>query len=165
MIKTDSNEGGFKHYQIGKNIVTVLKAVLFCYLLVMPLFILLAGILTFTDFPEKLLMPGVIIAVIVSVLIGSMSITLRHKEKGWILGSVTGIIYVFILYLVSSMVYNNYSMTRYTITLFVIGILAGSIGSILGLNTSMSLKRKKTPTDRKFKSNLPKAKRYKSRKI
>ena len=39
-----------------------------------------------------------------------------------------------ILYALSSIIFENYSINKYVITMAVIGILAGAIGGILGIN-------------------------------
>ena len=45
-----------------------------------------------------------------------------------------GLIYIFILYLLSSIIFKNFNVDRYVITMGIIGILTGAIGGILGIN-------------------------------
>ncbi len=127
----------------GCNLLIILKAVLFSYVLTIPMFIIIAAILAFTEFPEKLLFPCVIITTVFSSFCGGMITTIKNKDRGWVFGTLTGILYILILYLISGIIYLDFTISRYTVTMIIIGALSGSIGSITGLNAKLKGKKNK----------------------
>jgi putative membrane protein (TIGR04086 family) len=132
----------------GINIFTIGKGILLSYIVTIPLFLIFAFILSYTDFPEKYVSTVVIIATIVSVLVASSTVTRNARNKGWLNGIVVGFVYMLVLYVVSSLVLDNYSINRYVITMTVIGVLTGAIGGIIGINVKApsSLKNKSKRT-------------------
>jgi len=116
------------------SIVSMLKGLLVSYIIVIFLFAFFAIILANTDFPEKYLPTAVLITTIISVITAGSTVTKRLKNKGWLNGGIVGLIYMLILYILSSIVYEDFSVNRYTITMIIIGMLSGAIGGILGIN-------------------------------
>ena len=47
---------------------------------------------------------------------------------------IVGGIYIFILYMISSILSAQFSLNMYSIFMMVIGIIAGAIGGIVGVN-------------------------------
>lgn len=115
-------------------IFSVFKGLVVAYLISIPAFVLFALILVNTDFPDKYKTIAVIITTIVSILAAGMTATKGTKSRGWANGSIVGLIYMLVLYILSSIVYNNFSVDRYVITMTVIGVLTGAIGGIAGIN-------------------------------
>lgn len=122
---------------------SLLKGLLASVIVTVLAFILLALIMANTDFPQKLITPAVVLTTIVSVLTAGSVSTRGIHNKGWLNGSVVGLIYMIILYLVSSLVYNDFTIDKYVITMTAIGILAGAIGGIVGINTGKKVKSSK----------------------
>jgi putative membrane protein (TIGR04086 family) len=116
------------------NLVTIIMGILVSYAITLPITAVFAYILMFTDFPQKYLPTAVIITTLLSIVIAGWVSTKNVKSKGWLNGGIVGIVYVLILYLVSSVVYRDFSVNMHVVTLFFIGILTGSIGGILGIN-------------------------------
>jgi putative membrane protein (TIGR04086 family) len=116
------------------NIITIIKGIAFSYIITIPLFLIFAFILTYSDFPEKFISPIVIIVTIASILLAGAFSTRRMKSKGWLNGGVVGFIYIFLLYLFSSRVSKNFSFDNHITSMFIIGVLSGSIGGIIGIN-------------------------------
>ena len=58
----------------------------------------------------------------------------KIKEKGIISGAIVGLIYMLILYLISSIVNWDFTMTLETIIMISTGIIGGAIGGIFGVN-------------------------------
>ena len=116
------------------NPVSVLKGILAAYIITIPAFMLFALILANTDFPQKLISPAVVVTTIISVLTAGSVSTKGLKSRGWLNGSIVGIIYMLILYIFSSLLFKNFTIDKYVITMTVIGVLTGAIGGILGIN-------------------------------
>lgn len=119
-------------------IYTVIKGIIISYLITIPLFCIFALILTNTDFPEKLTSTVVLITTLISILVAGSTSTKGLRSKGWLNGSVVGLIYILILYLISSIVFKNFAVDRYVVTMGIIGILTGAIGGIIGINVKKS---------------------------
>lgn len=128
------------------NLVMLLKGLLAAYLITIPAFMLFALILANTDFPQRLVTPAVVVTTIISVLMAGSISTKGIRNKGWLNGSIVGLIYMLILYVFSSLVYKNFTIDKYVITMTVIGILAGAIGGIVGINTKKATKYKHVGT-------------------
>ncbi len=124
------------------SLVAVLKGILAAYIITIPAFMLFALILANIDFPQKLITPAVVITTIISVLTAGSISTHGLKNKGWLNGSIVGFIYMLILYLLSSLLYRNFKIDNYVITMTVIGILTGAIGGIIGINVKKNTKYK-----------------------
>lgn len=116
------------------NIVTIVKGILVSYLITLPVFAVFAYLLTFTDFPQKYMPTAVIITTLLSIVIAGWSSTKNVKSKGWFNGGIVGIVYMLILFALSSITYENFSINKHVVTMLAIGVLTGSIGGILGIN-------------------------------
>lgn len=114
--------------------ISVLKGILAAYIITIPAFMLFALILANTDFPQKLISPAVVITTIISVLTAGSVSTKGLKNRGWLNGSIVGLIYMLILYIFSSLIFKNFAIDKYVITMMVIGVLTGAIGGIVGIN-------------------------------
>ncbi|MDD2503591.1 MAG: TIGR04086 family membrane protein [Clostridia bacterium] len=121
----------------------LLKGLLASVIITVLAFILLSLILANTNFPQRLITPSVVVTTIISVLTAGSVSTRGIRNKGWLNGSIVGLVYMILLYLISSLVYNNFSIDRYVITMAAIGIMAGAIGGILGINTTKTVKSSK----------------------
>lgn len=116
------------------NIVTIAKGILVSYAVTLPIFAVFAYFLTFTDFPQKYIPSAVIITTLLSIVIAGWTSARNMRSRGWLNGAVVGLVYMVVLYFLSSVTFENYSISRHVITMFIIGILTGSIGGILGIN-------------------------------
>jgi putative membrane protein (TIGR04086 family) len=112
----------------------ILKGIGFSYLITIPLFLIFALILSSTSYPEKLIMPAVSIITIISLIVAGSISTRNLKSRGWLNGAIVGFLYILILYIIGSIACGNFSITRYVWTMALIGVLAGAIGGILGIN-------------------------------
>lgn len=114
--------------------VSIIKSVIISYIITIPIFIVFTIILANTDFPYRLISPAVVITTIISILIAASFSAKGLKNKGWLNGSFVGLIYMLILYLASSIAFNNFRINRHVATFVLIGILTGAIGGIIGIN-------------------------------
>lgn len=137
-----SNQASKAAVNENMSLVAVLKGILSAYVITVPAFMLFALILANTDFPQKLITPAVVTTTIISVLTAGSVSTRGLKNKGWINGSIVGLIYMLVLYLFSSLIFRNFSIDKYVVTMTVIGILTGAIGGIVGINIKKTTKYK-----------------------
>jgi putative membrane protein (TIGR04086 family) len=137
MIK-QSNQALASTLNDHNNLMSILRGIIVSYIITIPTFIIFSFILTYTNFPEKYILPVVVITTVISILMAGSTVTRSVKDKGWLNGGIVGFIYVFVLYIVSSLIYGNFAINRYVITMVIIGILVGAIGGIVGINIGLS---------------------------
>lgn len=126
----------------GLKLIPLLRGLLASYIITIPAFMIFALILTNLDFPQRLLTPAVVVITVISVLIAGAVSTRGVRSRGWLNGSIVGLIYMLVLYLFSSILCKDFSVDRYVITMTIIGVLAGAIGGIMSVNS---------PKDKKYK--------------
>lgn len=110
------------------------RGILVSYLITLPLFAVFAALLTYSGFPEKYIPTAVLITTVVSVMIAGWSTTLGIRNKGWLNGAMVGFVYMLVLYILSSIVFANFKIDQHVVTMTLIGVLAGAIGGIIGIN-------------------------------
>ena len=94
-----------------------------------------SALLTYTSLSENLIQPVVISVTGISILAGSFFATRKVGKNGIIKGIVVGLIYILLIYLISSLVNGgNFAITMGSIIMILIGILCGAIGGIIGVN-------------------------------
>ncbi|MGI6669409.1 MAG: TIGR04086 family membrane protein [Acetivibrionales bacterium] len=122
--------------------ISLLKGLVMSYIITIPSFMLFALILANVNFPQRLVNPSVVVITIASVLTAGIVSTRGIKDKGWLNGGIAGFVYMLILYIASSLVYKSFKVDKYVVTMTIIGILAGAIGGIAGINTKKTAKYK-----------------------
>ncbi|TYQ13299.1 UNVERIFIED_CONTAM: putative membrane protein (TIGR04086 family) [Acetivibrio alkalicellulosi] len=127
--------------QTAKNIISehankwgVAKGIIVSYLITMPIFLIFAYVLTFTDFPQKYIPLFVIITTLISIALAGWVSTKNVRSRGWLNGGIVGFIYMLVLFILSSITFETFAINKHVVSMFVIGILTGSIGGILGIN-------------------------------
>ena len=120
-----------------KNIVfiKILKGVGIAILFTLICLTVFSTLLTYTSLSERLIQPVVISVTGISILAGSFFATRKVGKNGIIKGIVVGIIYIFFIYLTSSIANGgNFALTIGSIIMILIGIICGAIGGIIGVN-------------------------------
>lgn len=102
--------------------------------LTLVLLFVFSAILTYTNISEATIEPMIIGITGVSILAGSSITTSKIKKKGIINGMIIGGIYMLMLYITSSSLNNGFAVNIYTIIMMVIGMIAGAVGGIVGVN-------------------------------
>ena len=93
-----------------------------------------ALILYYTNASEKIIESGIIFISSVSILFGSILALKKIKEKGIFYGGFLGIIYMIFIYVISSIIVNDFSIGLSSILMIIFGIISGIIGGIIGVN-------------------------------
>ena len=98
-----------------KSIKTIAKSVLLSYLITFIFILIYSIILTYTKVPETTIPTCIFIIGIMSVFIASSLAVLKIKKNGLRNGGIIGFLYVFILYLFSSMYETGFALSKYSI--------------------------------------------------
>lgn len=115
-------------------IIRISKGIAISVILTLVLLFLFSIILAYTNTSESTIVPVIIAITAISILSGSSIATSKIKKKGIMNGMIVGGIYIFILYLISSILNTGFSLNMYSIIMIIIGIIAGAIGGIVGVN-------------------------------
>lgn len=102
--------------------------------LTLILLFVFSAVLTYTSMSEETIEPMIIGITGISILAGSSITTAKIKRKGIVNGMIIGGIYMLMLYITSSSLNNVFAVNTYTIIMIMIGIIAGAIGGIVGVN-------------------------------
>lgn len=103
-------------------------------LLSLILIFILSVFLCQTSISESIIKPATIAIVTISLMIGAFRVSKSKKQKGILYGSILGIIYMFILYLISSFANFEFYLGINSIIMIILGIIGGAVGGILGVN-------------------------------
>ena len=115
---------------IKKLIVNILIA-----FFIMLIFLCLTSVIfAYTNIEDRHLKTFVFGVVLLSNLLGSTLFLRKVKEKGLIYGGIFGIVFCLMLYLVTSLIFNNFSITNTLGIYLAICILSGIIGGVIGVN-------------------------------
>ena len=112
---------------------SVLYGVLAIFILITISSLIFSFILRFTNIQEQSIKLIVTIISFIALFIGGFVCGSRGKEKGWLLGSLTGILYTFIIFLSQYLGYGNLFSTEQTIY-HLCFILTAMMGGVLGVN-------------------------------
>ena len=92
-------------------------------------------LLTYTNLSESLIQPVVISVTGISILVGSFFATRKMNKNGIIKGIAVGLIYILLIYVISSVVNGgNFALTIGSLVMIFISVLCGAIGGIIGIN-------------------------------
>ena len=125
MVKVENN---------SNSIIRIFKGSLISIATTLILLIVFATLLTYTNISESTMPTVIIIVTALSILIGSEITTSRIKKNGIANGMLVGMLYVLMLYMVSSIVTKNFSLNNYSIIMIATSVIIGGIGGIIGVN-------------------------------
>ena len=118
----------------GNNIKKVIKGSAFSIIITLIGLLIYSIILSYTSVSESTIPTIVIIITAISVLIGSTISTSNIKKNGIINGMFVGLIYIAIIYLLSSIVTGNFLLNITSIIMIITSVLTGALGWIIGVN-------------------------------
>jgi len=129
--------GGF----FGSGLGGFVKGIIWAFVLTFILLAVGALIITYTSLSEDMIPVISLSCVVVSVAIGGMTAAKTADSKGYLKGSLCGVTYILVLYIVASLVSEKFVFTSHTALLFIIGVTVGALGGIIGINSGRKRKR------------------------
>lgn len=112
----------------------IIKGIAISFILTLISVFIFSIVLTYTSTPESTIFPVIAFITAISILIGSSISTIKINKRGIINGGAIGLIYILILYLLSSIITTGFMVNLNTIILIAAATLAGMIGGIVGVN-------------------------------
>lgn len=129
MTKMSENIG-----ENGNNIKRVIKGSAFSIIITLIGLLIYSIILSYTNVAETTMPTIIIIITAISILIGSTISTSNIKKNGIVNGMLVGIIYIVTIYLLSSIITENFLLTTNSIIMIIASVLTGALGGIIGVN-------------------------------
>jgi putative membrane protein (TIGR04086 family) len=116
------------------NILRIIKGSVIAIIISVIFLAIFAILLTYTSISESTIIPTVIVITCISILAGSYLSTIKIKQNGILNGAIVGLIYVLFLYIFSSAVFMDFSLSINSFIMIGAGILTGMLGGIIGVN-------------------------------
>lgn len=116
------------------NLIRILKGSVTAIIITLILLIIYSAILTYTNVNESTMKITIIVITAISILIGSFISSSNIKKNGLTNGALVGLIYILTIYLLSSIVSQNFMLSVTSIVMIIASILAGAIGGIIAVN-------------------------------
>lgn len=116
------------------NIIRIIKGCAVSICITMIMLVILSVILAKTTISEEFINPMIIIITAFSIFLGSIISTLKIERKGLINGTIIGIVYFGVMYIISSIANSNFSLNFNSLILISLSIFFGMIGGIIGVN-------------------------------
>lgn len=124
-------------YNKGNNInypVTLTKGVLLSFIITLVLILILALVLTYTSISEGIMPIANSIIMMISIIIGSVYMSLKVNKLGWLNGGAIGLLYIIFLVLFGNLFSDAFQMDIYIILRGVIALITGAVGGMIGIN-------------------------------
>lgn len=118
----------------NKTLRSILKGTAIALITTIILFLIFSLILTYTNISESTIFPVIVVITGISILIGSFLGNIKIRKNGLLNGGIVGLIYMCILYFVSSCFIGDFSLNINSIILIIAAILTGMLGGIIGVN-------------------------------
>ena len=111
-----------------------LKEIILSLGISITLIFLLSLIISNTKINENIINPTVIFISTFSIIIGGIRVSKTKKKKGIINGTILGMIYMIFMYIFSSIILKDFTITVKMLIMILCGILGGALGGIIGVN-------------------------------
>lgn len=117
-----------------ENIKNIFKGVSISIIVTLIYLLIFSVILTYTNVGENTIAPVVIVVTALSILCGSSISTKNIKKNGMINGGLIGLVYLLILYMISSILNWKFSLNMQSLIMILVGTAFGVLGGIIGVN-------------------------------
>lgn len=112
------------------------KGLLLSLIITIVLLMVFSLLLTFTSLREAKLPLLNNIAMIISIVVGSIYVAIKIKENGWLNGGILGLVYFIIILLFNLLFLKSFDSKLIMTTKLLLSTIIGFIGGIIGINIS-----------------------------
>jgi len=123
-----------QNIDLNNNINRILKGIVISVVLTLILLFIFSLILTYSNVSETSKIPVIVIISSISILVGSSISTRKLNKNGLLNGGAIGLIYMVILYIISSLAGGSFMLNSSSIIIIVSSIIFGCLGGIIGIN-------------------------------
>ena len=115
----------------------ILRGDLLALIFTVLMLLVFSVVLTYTSISEAIIPQTVIIITAMSILLGSSIGTMKMKTKGLLSGALVALIYILLIYVLSSVVNGDFAFNGYSIIMCLSAMVCGMIGGIVGVNINI----------------------------
>lgn len=112
----------------------IVKGVIISLISTFIMILVLSIMLTYTNMNENFITPSIIVITAVSIFIGSTIGKTKIKKNGMINGALIGGSYLLMIYIISSFINKEFTLTIQSVIMITLGIICGMFGGILKVN-------------------------------
>lgn len=116
-------------------LVTIIKCTALSFTFTIVLFLIFGLCLSYTTLSENIINPVIIIITVISIFFGSIIMGRNRKDKGMFFGGICAFIYVFLIYIISSICAKDFSLNIFSIIMITLSVVFGMIGGMIGINS------------------------------
>ena len=120
--------------KMQNNLIKVIKGSIISILISLVMLLIFACLLTYTNISETIIPTTIIVISAISILIGSVISAMNIKKNGILNGGAVGAIYIFTIYMLSSIFITGFNFNTKALIMLAVSIIAGMIGGIIGVN-------------------------------
>ena len=117
-----------------KQSMCIIRGVLISFLFTICMLTIFSILLVYTNLSEETIKPVIITITGISILIGSSIGTRKLHKNGLISGGIIGSSYIFMLYLISSIISSNFAINWISVIMIIVGLIGGIFGGVVGVN-------------------------------
>ncbi|MBC8588687.1 TIGR04086 family membrane protein [Paratissierella segnis] len=118
----------------GISIKYLAKGLLIALIFSIIFIIIISFLLRFTSLRESKVSLFNNIAMILSIAIGSIYISFKVKENGWLNGGILGLLYYLVIIFLNVVFFRNLDTNALMLTKLILSTFSGIIGGIIGIN-------------------------------
>lgn len=126
--------GYIKNQSSSNYIIDIVKGTIIGLIVTILLILLFTFILTYTKLSENLIPVINSIIMILGITSGSIFISRKIDKKGWLSGGLIGILYFFLILLLSTIFIKDFTIDKYSLIKGLIAVITGCIGGMIGIN-------------------------------
>lgn len=115
-------------FENNKPVFSIIKGTLIAFLFTLIVLTIFSALLVYTEVSEELIKPVIITVTGISILIGSSIATKKLKKNGLLNGAIIGILYILIIYIISSILNSSFSLNLVSLIMIGIGLIGGVLG-------------------------------------
>ena len=118
----------------NNSVVKVIKGSAIAIILTLIFLSIYAALLSATNISETTMVPVVLVITGISILIGSSMSTVSIKSQGMLNGFLVGLIYMAVLYIISSIMLVGFEFNLNSVIMLIVGAVTGMIGGVIDVN-------------------------------
>ena len=112
----------------NSSVFNIIKGIIISFLFTVIALIVFSILLAYTDLSENTIQPVIITVTGISILIGSSLSTKKIKKNGILNGAIIGVMYIFIIYIISSLISSNFAINIMSLIMIAVGLIGGVLG-------------------------------------
>ena len=109
-------------FENNKPVVSIIKGTAISFLATIVALTIFAVLLTYTNLSENTIKPVIITITGISILIGSSIGTRKIRKNGLITGGIIGVLYILIIYIISSAINASFALSWVSAIMIGVGI-------------------------------------------